>query len=101
MPATPVDPFWDKRAYLQIADDVVQRIDTGEITFKLPGERTMAEEYESSVMTVRHALEVLRERSKIATFHGRGSYVASELPERRIGHGDPPAAGRPGRPGTD
>lgn len=79
MPAIPVDPFWDKRAYLQIADDVVHRIDAGEITLKLPGEREMAEEYGTAIGTVRRALIELRKRSTIETFHGRGSYVASEL----------------------
>lgn len=79
MPAVPVDPFWDKHAYLQIADDVVHRIDTGEITLKLPGEREMAEEYKTAIGTVRRALIELRERSAIATFHGRGSFVASAL----------------------
>lgn len=79
MSAIPVDPFWDKHAYLQIADDVVHRIDIGEITLKLPGEREMAEEYKTAIGTVRRALVELRERSTIETFHGRGSFVASAL----------------------
>jgi GntR family transcriptional regulator len=79
MPAIPVDPQWDKSAYLQVADDLHRRIDTGEIESMLPGERRMAEEYETSIGTVRHALEVLRERSEIKTIKARGSYVKSTM----------------------
>ena len=82
MSATPVDPSWAKLAYLQIADDMTRRIDTGDVTLRLPGERGMAQEYETSIGTVRHALEVLRERSKIVTLP-RGSFVASAVPNFR------------------
>jgi GntR family transcriptional regulator len=79
MPAIPVDPTWVKSVYLQIADDVQHRIETGEITLRLPGERDMAEEYRAAIMTVRRALRELRERSIIETLPARGSFVASAL----------------------
>jgi GntR family transcriptional regulator len=64
-----------------VADDVVRRIEAGEIARKLPAERSLAEEYEVSYVTVRRAMEVLRERGVIITVHGRGTFVASSLPD--------------------
>lgn len=83
MPAIRVDPNWVKSVYLQVADDVQHRIETGEITFRLPGEREMAEEYGAAIMTVRRAMRELRERGMIETFPARGSFVASALAARR------------------
>ena len=47
----------------------------GEITRKLPSERSFAEEYGVAYTTVRHAMALLRERGLIVTVHGRGTYV--------------------------
>jgi DNA-binding GntR family transcriptional regulator len=79
MPAVPVDPYLRKHAYAQVADDVARRIETGEIPVKLPPERTLAQEYGVSYVTVRHATEILRERGLIVTLHGRGTFVAAAL----------------------
>jgi GntR family transcriptional regulator len=79
MPAVPVDPYLRKHAYAQVADDVARRIGTGEIARKLPAERALAEEYEVSYVTVRHAMKILRESGLIVTIHGRGTFVASSL----------------------
>jgi GntR family transcriptional regulator len=65
----------EEYAYLQVADDVQRRIKTGEIKAKLPGERELAEDYGVAYTTVRHAMEVLRERGLIITRHGRGTFV--------------------------
>lgn len=75
MPATPVDPFGDDYAYVQVADDVERRISAGEITGKLPSERDLADEYEVAYTTVRHAMELLRQRGLIRTVHGRGTFT--------------------------
>jgi DNA-binding GntR family transcriptional regulator len=74
--ATPVDPYGREHAYVQVADDVARRITTGEITRKLPAERALADEYGVAYTTVRHAMEVLRDRGMIITIHGRGTFVA-------------------------
>jgi GntR family transcriptional regulator len=74
----PVDPFGPEYAYVQVADDVQRRITEGEITMKLPSERSFAEEYGVAYTTVRHAMAVLRERGIIVTVHGRGTFVARE-----------------------
>lgn len=75
MSARPVDPFGPEYAYAQVADDVQRRIAEGEISAKLPGERSFAEEYGVAYTTVRHAMAVLRERGIIVTVHGRGTFV--------------------------
>jgi DNA-binding GntR family transcriptional regulator len=73
--ARPVDPYGTEYAYVQVANDVERRINEGEITAKLPSERSMAEEYQTAYTTVRRAMEVLRERGVIITRHGRGTFV--------------------------
>lgn len=75
MAARPVDPYGTEYAYVQVANDVERRINEGEITAKLPSERSLAEEYETAYTTVRRAMEVLRERGVIITRHGRGTFV--------------------------
>ena len=77
MPAQPVDPNRLEHAYIQVADDVARRICEKEIIYKLPAERALAEEYEVSYITVRHALAVLRDRGLIVSIHGRGTFVAA------------------------
>jgi GntR family transcriptional regulator len=76
--ARPVDPFGAEYAYVQVADDVERRTTEGEISAKLPSERSLADEYGVAYTTVRHAMEVLREREVIVTVHGRGTYVKSQ-----------------------
>jgi GntR family transcriptional regulator len=71
----PIDPYGAEYAYVQVADDVQRRIADGEITAKLPSERSLAEEYGVAYTTVRHAMALLRERGVIITVHGRGTYV--------------------------
>jgi DNA-binding GntR family transcriptional regulator len=76
----PVNPYGRDHSYLQVADDIARRIDIGEITLKLPSERALADEYEVAYTTVRHAMQILRERGLIVTIHGRGTFVAASLP---------------------
>jgi len=74
--ARPVDPFGREHAYVQVANDVARRIRDAEITRKLPAERALADEYGVAYVTVRHAMQVLREQGLIVTIHGRGTFVA-------------------------
>lgn len=64
--------------YVQVAADIQADIDAGTIApdTRLPGEHELAVQYGVARMTVRRAMEALRERGKIVTVHGRGSYVA-------------------------
>ncbi len=79
MSARQVDPFGREHAYVQVASDVARRIKAGEITRKLPAERALADEYGVAYVTVRHAMQVLREQGLIVTIHGRGTFVAASL----------------------
>jgi GntR family transcriptional regulator len=79
--ARPIDPFGAEYSYVQVADDVHRRITEGEITRKLPSERSFAEEYGVAYTTVRHAMALLRERGIIVTVHGRGTFVTPREPE--------------------
>jgi GntR family transcriptional regulator len=76
----PVNPYGRDHSYLQVANDIARRIDIGEITLKLPSERALADEYQVAYTTVRHAMQILRERGVIVTIHGRGTFVAAALP---------------------
>ena len=60
----------------QVADDLRADITSGEITGRLPGEHELAAQYGVARNTVRRAVEALRERGLLETFHGRGTYVA-------------------------
>lgn len=79
MPATPVNPYARDHSYLQVADDIARRIEAGEITRKLPAERAIAEEYGVAYITVRHSMQILRDRGLIVTIHGRGTFVAAAM----------------------
>lgn len=62
--------------YVQVANHIAARIEVGEFKHKLPAERALAEEYEVAYQTLRHAMEVLRERGLIVTRQGRGTFVS-------------------------
>jgi DNA-binding GntR family transcriptional regulator len=66
-------------AYMRVADDIAARIASGELAkgARLRSERDLAEHYGVAYGTVRHAMEVLRERGLITTIHGRGTFVRS------------------------
>ena len=89
-----MDPLGADFAYVQVANNIAVRIEAGEITHKLPSERSLAEEYGVAYQTVRHAMKVLRERGLIITRQGRGTFVAA--PARPA----PPPAETPLRPGA-
>jgi GntR family transcriptional regulator len=65
---------------VQVAADIEADIDAGQIApdTRLPSEAELAVQYGVARVTVRRALEQLRERGKVVTVHGRGTYVAPE-----------------------
>jgi GntR family transcriptional regulator len=71
-----VDPLGPDFAYIQVANDIATRIEVGEITHKLPAERDLAQEYGVAYQTVRHSMQILRDRGLIITRQGRGTFVA-------------------------
>ncbi|MET8142665.1 winged helix-turn-helix domain-containing protein [Sphaerisporangium sp. NPDC005288] len=64
--------------YMQVADHVVARIRAGELNpdARLPGERSMAEEYGVAIGSIRRAVEELRDRGYLVTLPAKGTYVA-------------------------
>jgi GntR family transcriptional regulator len=75
-----VDPHSPVHAYQQVADDIEDRIASGEFTIKLPGERAFQDEYGVAYQTVRRGMKYLRQRGVVITRQGRGTFVASAVP---------------------
>jgi GntR family transcriptional regulator len=65
-------------AYLQIEEELADRIDSGELEpgMLLPSERELSEQVGVSRMTVRQALGRLEQRGLIVREQGRGTFVA-------------------------
>lgn len=63
--------------YEMMADHLAARIASGELApnTPLPAERRLAEEYEVSLGTVRHATQLLRERGLVITIRAKGTYI--------------------------
>lgn len=70
-----IDPDSPVLAYVQLADLLSARIESGDLTGRMPAERDLAEDYEVAYGTVRRAMGILRERGLIETVHGRGTFV--------------------------
>lgn len=71
------DPDSPVYLYLQVADHVAARIETGELPSgaRLPAERDMADEYQVSLQTARRAVEELRDRGLVQTVPVKGTFV--------------------------
>lgn len=65
--------------YLAIADELVDKIKTGELKTdqKLPSERELAEQYGVGRSVVREALKVLSEKCLVRVVTGKGNYVTA------------------------
>ena len=68
----------------QLRDILTRQIEAGERTGALPGERQMAAQFGVSQLSVRKALEALRQAGLVETTRGFGSRVIpeEERPER-------------------
>ncbi len=70
---------WDptKYVYVQIADDLAAKIESGELPPRaaLPSIERLAEEYEVARMTIIRAVRVLADRGLVVVLSGRGTYV--------------------------
>lgn len=64
--------------YVQVADDIQADIDAKRLVSgaRLPSELELADQYGIARLTARRAVTLLRERGKVVTLVGRGSYVA-------------------------
>ena len=70
-----VNPDSPVLAYVQVADDLADRISQGELSGRLPAERDLASEYGVAYGTIRRAMEVLRKRGLVESVHGRGTFT--------------------------
>ncbi len=79
---TPIDRGSDRPAYKQIADELRDRILAGELTegAQLPSERELSDEYETSRVTVRQAIAILRNEGLITVKQGTGVFVRLRRP---------------------
>jgi GntR family transcriptional regulator len=65
---------------VQVASDLEADIDGGKLApdTRLPSEAELSQQYGVARVTVRRAIEQLRDKGKVVTVHGRGTYVAPE-----------------------
>jgi GntR family transcriptional regulator len=78
----------DRPAYRQIADRLRADILAGvlEAGSQVPSERALIDQYDAARGTVRQALAVLRTEGLIEVVHGKGAFVRSQPPIRRVAH---------------
>jgi GntR family transcriptional regulator len=74
--------------YREIADDLLRRIDEGELGAGrvLPSEATLSAEYNASRVTVRKALEQLRRDGRVDSRQGFGWFVTGDTVTQRLAH---------------
>lgn len=85
--ANGVDRSSDRPVYRQIADQLRDAIGRSEFPpgAKLPSERVLMDRYQTSRVTVRQAIAVLGAEGLINIEHGRGVFVRTRPPLRRLG----------------
>ena len=68
----------------QVAADIEADIEAGALApdTRLPSESELATQYGVARVSVRRAIEKLREAGKVVTVHGRGTYVAQKQNSR-------------------
>lgn len=62
---------------VQVSTDIEADIDAGRLApdTRLPSEAELSQQYGVARVTVRRAIELLRDKGKVITVHGRGTYV--------------------------
>ncbi|MBG6100183.1 GntR family transcriptional regulator [Micromonospora vinacea] len=75
-----LDPLSPTPIYVQLADVIAKRIETGELppNRPIPSESTLQQEYGVARGTVRAAVRLLRERGLVMTVPQRGTYVSDK-----------------------
>jgi GntR family transcriptional regulator len=81
-----VDRLSPVPAYRQIADQLRAEINSGQLPpgTKLPSERQLGETYQVDRGVIRRALAMLQAWGLIVTQHGRGAFVRTRPPLRRV-----------------
>jgi DNA-binding GntR family transcriptional regulator len=75
---SPIDPNKIAYVYMQVADHIAARIESGELRpgARLAGERDLGVEYGVAYLTARRAIRELRERGLVVTLPAKGTFVA-------------------------
>lgn len=81
-----LDATSDRPVFKQIADHLRAAIDSKELGpgEKLPSESQLIGHYDVARMTVRHALQILQSEGLTVAEHGKGVFVRSRPPVRRL-----------------
>ena len=81
-----VDRQDDRPPYRQIADQLRRAIDRGSLQpgDQLPSEAVLKQHYGVARMTVRQAIQELRTEGRVVAEHGRGVFVRTPAPVRRL-----------------
>lgn len=81
-----VDPASDRPVYKQIADHLRAAIERGRLREgdQLPSEAQLIDYYGVARMTIRNAMRLLQDEGLVTAEHGKGSYVRSRPPVRRL-----------------
>ncbi|MFD0468171.1 GntR family transcriptional regulator [Nonomuraea thailandensis] len=81
-----LDPASDRPVFKQIADHLREAIERGSLEpgAKVPSEATLMAHYGVARMTVRSALQLLQSEGLTVAEHGRGVFVRSRPPVRRL-----------------
>ncbi|MFG2071702.1 GntR family transcriptional regulator [Nonomuraea maritima] len=81
-----IDPSSDRAVFRQIADQLRQAIESGRLREgeKLPSEAELIEHYGVARMTVRQAIQELRNEGLAVAEHGRGVFVRRRPPVKRL-----------------
>jgi CheY-like chemotaxis protein len=71
------EPGAEPRPYQRVYADLRARIEQGELAHgaQLPSQPALAAEYGVALLTVRHAIELLRRAGYVSVEHGRGTFV--------------------------
>ena len=64
--------------YLQLAGQLRQKIQSGEITDRLPSLKELCETSGLSLSSVQHAIRVLKDEGLVVASRGRGTFVRKE-----------------------
>lgn len=68
--------------WMQVRDILRARITSGELSGRLPSERTLSQTYEIAVGTVRKAIDALRAEGLVYTQHGWGTFTVPRPPDK-------------------
>lgn len=81
-----IDPASDRPVYKQIADHLRTAIARGRLREgdQLPSEAQLMSHYTVARMTIRNAMRLLQDEGLVTAEHGKGVYVRSRPPVRRL-----------------